>query len=114
MSENTTEETWHFITFSKMNKNIKMWGLSLIQLGITVIIFMICLFILFFSHQPLLKSGPLVLILIVPTSIIVRKLNNEYKVGNPDYVSSFMAFRNTPKQIVDRSQIFNLLNGGRK
>lgn len=98
-----------FIGLSRLNKPIRFYGLTSLQLGGSVLTTIILFIVLSTAKMSLLGlfilSGVWIILLKGP----LKKLNQEYKKGTPNYLSSYLTFSSTPKRIRDKHSIFSFI-----
>lgn len=96
-------------TVKEINKPIRLFGLGPLQFMLfglgNMLIIIICIF---------LRVHPILIVVIIGGILalsgkLLVNFRREYKAGNPDYVASRRVKSSTPKKIVDKSRIFNIL-----
>ncbi|MBP5449013.1 MAG: hypothetical protein J6Y01_02745 [Spirochaetales bacterium] len=96
-------------TLRKMNRPIKFFGLSSLQFLLLTVVGMVVIIVMIFQRLPTLVIVGVVVAVIVGFTAAVGKLNQEYKKGNPDYITSQSIKGATPKKIIDKHKFFNLI-----
>jgi c-di-AMP phosphodiesterase-like protein len=105
--ERSMAKTYH--TLKKMNRPIRFFGLSSLQLGGLFVLTAIVIVIMITSN-----TSPIVIVillagLLLSFSILFGKLNKEHKKGNPNYMQGLSVQSTTPQKIVDKQKIFSKL-----
>lgn len=96
-------------TVGKINRPIKFWGLTPLQFGIFALVNAIMVIVSIFIHLPAIGIAILMGFISFISGILLKKLKKEHKAGNPDYLTALSVKSSTPRKIVDKSRIFNLI-----
>lgn len=98
-----------YYTMPKINKPIRFWGLSSLQLGGMILVTMVVFLGTVITKQAV--TGVIILssawVFII--QVVIKKLNKEHKRGTPDYMSSYFIYAALPKKITDKNLIFSFL-----
>lgn len=96
-------------TLRKINKPIKFFGLSSGQFAVYMLAVAVIIIVCIFKRlHPVIIVSMIGAIFFV-SSILFKNLIREHKAGNPDYLSSLSIKAVTPKTIIDRHKVFNLI-----
>lgn len=96
-------------TIRKINRPIKFFGLSSGQFGLYMLAVALIIIVCIFKRlHPVIIVGMIGFILFA-SSILFKNLIREHKAGNPDYLSSLSVKTVTPKMIIDKHKVFNLI-----
>lgn len=96
-------------TLNKMNKPIRMMGLSSLQFLAIIVIVGLTITLLVSSGTSLFAVLVVLMVEITPIVFYTSKASMEHKKGNPTYFSSWWMFGSTPKKIIDRKGILNYI-----
>jgi c-di-AMP phosphodiesterase-like protein len=92
-----------------MNRPIRFFGLSSLQLGGLFVIAAIIIVIMITSNAGVLFIVTLIACMLLLFSLLFSKLNKEHKRGNPNYAQGVSVQSATPRKVVDKKRIFNHL-----
>lgn len=96
-------------TIRKINRPIKFFGLTSGQFGVYALFVALIIIVCIFKRlHPVIIVGMIGAIFFA-SSILFKNLIREHKAGNPDYLSSLSIKAVTPKTIIDKHQVFNLI-----
>lgn len=96
-------------TLRKINRPIKFFGLSSGQFGLYMLaVAVIVIACIFKRLHPVLIVGMIGAILFA-SGILFKNLIREHKEGNPDYLSSLSVKAVTPRMIIDKHKVFNII-----
>ncbi len=96
-------------TIRKINRPIRFGGLSSGQFALFMLAIAISIIICIFKQlHPAIITGIITGILFL-SGLLFKRLKQEHKAGNPDYLTGLSIKRVTPKQIVDKNKIFKFI-----
>ncbi len=96
-------------TLVKINRPIKFSGLSSGQLGAFILgNFTLLIVSVFMRISPFLIIGIIGAIVVVSKRFF-KKLDEEHKKGNPDYLAGKNVAKSTPRKITDQKRVFKIL-----
>ncbi len=98
-----------YYTMPKINKPIRFWGLSSLQLGGMILTTMVVFLGTVIAKQAVTGIIILLGIWISLVQFVIKKLNKEHKKGTPDYMASYFVHSAMPKKITDKNLIFSFI-----
>lgn len=98
-----------YYTMPKINKPIRFWGLSSLQLGGMILATLLIFLFTVISKQALTGLIILSAAWIFLIQVVIKKLNKEHKKGTPDYISSYFINKSLPRKITDKNFTFSFL-----
>jgi len=96
-------------TLRKINRPIKFFGLTSLQLGGVCLIVALLIILMIAANKNPVAIIFFVVVVISGLSFLLGKLNVEHKKGNPDYLVGEQVKTATPKKIKDGKKIFGFL-----
>lgn len=96
-------------TFIKINKPMRFYGLSSGQLGLFVLIIVLVILACIFLRVNSFIMIVLIAAILSGGSFLFERLKKEHKAGNPNYLAGLRVSNSTPKKIVDKYRVFNML-----
>lgn len=96
-------------TQKKLNRPIKFWGLSSGQFGLFCLAIALIIIVCIFLRLPSIITVMIIGAIAFLSNLFFKNLIREHKAGNPDYSTSQTVKTATPRKIIDRYKVFNLI-----